>query len=606
MDRKTALVLIWFVSSMLAAILGLEFTHATYHEGEWHPVSNDSFYHARRILDAVDSERGFYQFDEMIHAPEGSWLTWPWAYDWGMAQFVKAWQFFSPNTDSMEIITHVAIYWIFVNTALLLAITVVLNLPLSISTMVLLGFAFLPTTQNLHGVGLIDHHYIELTFVLATLLAGLAWFKRPDRGSRAVVLGLVLGIAPAFHTGLFILQAPVLLTLFILWLRNQLPDKDSMLALAVALTLAMLAAVIPSEPFRDGQFQFSVLSWFHLYIAAASTLFISCMARFSYSPKVLTGLIILGIALLIPIWQDTIGGSAFLSKKILVLSSISEAKSPFLMMTQSPGFWSTVGYYSIYGLLIPLLIPLYIYRAWKADNGRDLLLAIMIIFGCTLLLMQFRLNYFGSFAILLGWLIPLYEKFPQIKEWPKAATLIAVVAVLAGAYPSVKYVLFLRYSLGWDERYKESLPMLETLADRCSVNPGITLVDNNYGHIVRYATDCSVTANNFLMTPQHEEKIREMWNYLSMTPEEFLEKKPEDMKYVFARISNFMIRREDGGSDFIKPERLEQNNLPLLFQLNSRDDLPARFKIIDSLPLYEKPLIDRARLIEILPEAPDK
>jgi asparagine N-glycosylation enzyme membrane subunit Stt3 len=119
MSHKTTLVLIWFLSSMVAAMLGLEFTHATYLDGEWHPVSNDSFYHARRILDAVDSPRGFYQFDEMIHAPEGSWLTWPWAYDWGMAQFVKAWQFFNPAMDSMEIITHVAIYWIFVNSALL-------------------------------------------------------------------------------------------------------------------------------------------------------------------------------------------------------------------------------------------------------------------------------------------------------------------------------------------------------------------------------------------------------------------------------------------------------------------------------------------------------
>jgi asparagine N-glycosylation enzyme membrane subunit Stt3 len=602
MDRKSALVLIWFVSSLLAAMLALEFTHATYLDGVWHPVSNDSFYHARRILDAIDSDRGFYQFDEMIHAPEGSWLTWPWAYDWCMAQFVKVWQFFNPAMDSMEIITHVAVYWIFVNAALLLGITVVLNLPTSMSAMVLLGFALLPTTQNLHGVGLIDHHYVELSFVLAMLLSGLAWLKHPDRANRAIVLGITLGIAPAFHTGLFIIQAPVLLTLFLLWVQKKTPPKESMLALSCALTLAMLAALLPSEPFLQGQFQFSVLSWFHLYIAASSTLFIACMARFEFSAKALLGLIILGLVLLLPIWEDTIGGSAFLTKKIAMMDTISEARSPFMMMQGGVGFWPTVGYYSIYGLLIPLLIPLYLYRGWKADNGKDLLLAVMIVFGTSLLLTQYRLNYFGGFAILIGWLVPLSEKFPQLKHWPKAVTSIGIVLIIIGAYPSIKYNLFLRYPLGWDEGYEESLPLFEALAERCTENPGIALVDNNFGHITRYSTDCSVIANNFLMTPQHEAKVAEMWDYFLMTPEELLEKKPEEMRYVFARLSNYLKSRDKNTASLVPAENLEDRNLPLPYQLLSRDDLPKRYKLIAELPLFDKPHIDRARIFEILPE----
>jgi asparagine N-glycosylation enzyme membrane subunit Stt3 len=604
MSRHSVLILIWFVSSMLAAMLGLELTHSTYLDGVWHPVSNDSFYHARRILDAVDSDRGFYQFDKMIHAPEGSWLTWPWAYDWSMAQFVKIWQFFNPAMDSMEIITHVAIYWIFVNTALLLAITMVLNLPTGMSAMVLIGFALLPTTQSLHGVGLIDHHYVELTFVLAMLLSGLAWLKHPERSNRAAVLGIVLGLAPAFHTGLFILQAPILLTLFILWVQKNTPPKESMLALACALTLAMLAALLPSEPFIEGQFEFYVLSWFHLYIAASSTLFIACMARFKFSAKTLLMLIVLGLALLVPIWEDTIGGSAFLSKKILLLSTISEARSPLLMMQESPGFWITLGYYSLYGLLIPLLIPLYLYRGWKADNGKDLLLAIMIVFGSTLLLMQYRLNYFGSFAILIGWLVPLCEKFPQLRNWPKTVTITGLLLVMIGAYPSITNNLFLHYSLGWDERYKESLPLLDALAERCAVNPGIVLVDNNFGHITRYSTDCSVVANNFLMTQQHEDKVAEMWDYLLLSPEELLEQKPADMRYVFARLSNYLKRGENNVGSLLPPDTLEDSNLPLPYQLLSRDDLPARYKLIAELPLFNKPHIDRARVFEILPAEP--
>ena len=220
MSRKYILLCIWVFCSLVAAAIALQLTHSTYFEGVWHPVSNDSFYHARRILDAVDSERGFYQFDEMIHAPEGSWLTWPWAYDWLMAKFVQIWQLFQPGMDSMEILTHIAVYWIFVNALLLLGITVVLELPIAFSAMVLLGFALSPLTQGLHGVGIIDHHYIEYSFVLTTLFTGLYWLKKPEVVSRGVWLGLALGIAPAFHTGLFILQVPLLVTVFVLWLRR--------------------------------------------------------------------------------------------------------------------------------------------------------------------------------------------------------------------------------------------------------------------------------------------------------------------------------------------------------------------------------------------------
>jgi hypothetical protein len=51
---------------------------------EYLPVGNDSFYHARRIIDTAADPGAFYQFDARIHAPEGSLLTWPWGYDYAM------------------------------------------------------------------------------------------------------------------------------------------------------------------------------------------------------------------------------------------------------------------------------------------------------------------------------------------------------------------------------------------------------------------------------------------------------------------------------------------------------------------------------------------
>ena len=602
MSRQTLLLGIWVFTSLIAAALALEFTHATYLDGVWHPVGNDSFYHARRILDAVDSPRGFYQFDEMIHAPQGSWLTWPWGYDWFMAKFVQVWQFFSPTTDSMHIITHTAVYWIFVNAAILLGITVALNLPTGMSALVMLGFALSPLTQNLHGVGLIDHHYVEYTFVLLTVLTGLAWLKKPASAARAIALGVTLGIAPAFHTGLFILQAPVLLTLGLLWLQNTLPPKDSMLALACALTLGTLVALLPSEPFQEGQFQFSVLSWFHLYIAAISTLFIASMARFKFGVKQLLGFCALGIALLIPIWEDTIGGAAFLSQKILFLDAISETTSPYQMLTGDEGFWKTVGYYSMFGLLAPLLIPLFIYRGWKSRSSTDIFFAVMVTLGVGLLLTQYRLNYFGSFALLLGWAVVLNDKFRFIAQRPLISFFLGLIIVIGAFLPAFFNVLFMRYHLTWDESYKESLPLFAALQERCEVNPGIVLIDNNFGHIIRYHTDCSVIANNFLMTDQHVAKIREMWRYLEMSPEELLENKPDDMRYVYVRMNRYIGRREDGSVGLTTTEYLVENNLRLPFEMNTRDDLPDRYRVIAELPLDAERGFTRMRVYEILPD----
>jgi len=602
MSQKYLLLSIWIFSSLLAAVFAFEFTQATYLDGKWYPVGNDSFYHARRILDAINPEIGLYQFDPNIHMPEGSWLTWPWAYDWLMAQVVLIWQYFDPTKDSMMIITHMAVYWLFVNSGLLVLVGVVLNLRAGLIAIMMLGYAMLPLTQGLHGVGQIDHHYVEHTFILLTLLTGLAWLKRPEESWRACLLGISLGIAPAFHTGLFILQAPVLLTLFILWLRDSYPPKDGALTLAIALTLATLAALLPSEPFHQGQFEFPVLSWFHLYIAAISTLFIACMAKYRYTRKALAGLCLLGLALLIPIWQDTVSGASFLTQKLLLLDQISETKSP-LQMIEIRGLVQTLGWYSCFLIGVPFLLVIYLWRVYKAQNSVQLFFAIMVVMGTVLLLTQYRLHYFGSFALILGWLVLLCEQqwFLRVRPWIANSALILLV--LIAFRPSLD-ILFSKQVFGWDEMYKASLGPLQTLSERCKENPGLVLADNNFGHIVRYHTNCSVIANNFLMTSQHGAKIDEMWAYMEMSPEELLTEKPPEMKYVLSRMERILTYDEQGNATLTNTPMLERLNLRLPYELNSRTDLPARYVTHAEIKLdAERPNIMAIRVLEILPES---
>ena len=286
-----------------------------------------------------------------------------------------------------------------------------------------------------------------------------------------------------------------------------------------------------------------------------------------------------------------------------MLDVISEAYSPLKMITVSPGFFDTLGYYSIIGMLAPLLIPAYIWAGWKAETAPRLFFAVMVVFGVTLLLTQYRLNYFGSFAVITGWAVLLTDRFPALRSRQLLVAVTGCVLVFLSAIPGFMYIIGDRYSLGWDDRYQESLPLFQALKEACAENPGIVLVDNDFGHILRYSAECSVIANNFLMTPQHEDKIREMYAYLKMTPEELLENKPEDMRYVFARLANYLTVNEDGETVVVPREELEEYNLRLTYDLNTRQDLPDRYRLIAILPLInEEPVVTRTRLYEILPE----
>ena len=68
MSRQAQLLIIWAVCSFIAVFVALQFSSAAYEPQTqtWVPVGNDSFYHARRIIDAADSGT-LTQFDSQMH-----------------------------------------------------------------------------------------------------------------------------------------------------------------------------------------------------------------------------------------------------------------------------------------------------------------------------------------------------------------------------------------------------------------------------------------------------------------------------------------------------------------------------------------------------------
>ena len=137
---------IWLGASLIAVFFALVGHEATFVNGTFVPRGNDSFYHARRILDAAVGTRGFYQFDPRLNAPDGSWISWPWAYDYLMAKATQVALWFAPTLDPMAVMSVVPVLWIFVNAGIFMAATGELNLSREMRLLALLCFAMSPLT----------------------------------------------------------------------------------------------------------------------------------------------------------------------------------------------------------------------------------------------------------------------------------------------------------------------------------------------------------------------------------------------------------------------------------------------------------------------------
>ena len=240
-------------------------------EPEYLPVSIDSFYHARRILDTVKDPGSFYQFDNKIHAPEGSLLAWPWGYDYAMAWIVKVVTLVGIPGPPILILIWLPVVAVLISTGLIMLLARQLSLSAWSTTIAGMCVALSPLTQLLHGVGNIDHHFAEYIFVLAAITFGLRWLSSPERLSRAATLGFILGVAPCIHNGLFILQLPLLATIAILWAQGVRLPLRAVKYFALTLIATSLAILIPSLAFRLGRFEFYTLSWFHLYVAVGAS-----------------------------------------------------------------------------------------------------------------------------------------------------------------------------------------------------------------------------------------------------------------------------------------------------------------------------------------------
>jgi hypothetical protein len=570
-------ILVGFIGGCIAYYFAMLWTFSGILDGEYIPVGHDSFYHARRFLDFIAEPSSFYQYDTKIHAPEGSWLTWPWAYT-VIIGYLTIFLSFLFDIDPVFFLWRTPPAFVFVNAALFICVCKKLELSNSRLLIAMCCFAFSPLTQGLHGFGVLDHHYIEYTFVLASLCCGLHWFDNLENKRRAILLAAILGIAPAFHNSLFILQVPFLLSIFIIWCRAGILVQRSMVFFSISLLLFSLIAVLPSEPFRDGQFSFYTLSWFHLFISICTALLVLYINYFKFSKRnfflLIFVLVFMGLVVLSQIYQ----GLRFFEGDIGILKQFGEIQGGVAFI-RAFGWRGTVAFYSYLFFLIPLSLVALYYLYVNDKQLKNIYFIVFSLFGIFLLWQQFRLHYYGSFALYLPLLIAsdiLSKKQPS-RTKPIVLTTIFLFLL---SYQPVFSQLFKFYPLGLERDYEATHDIYPQFKQLCNVDPGVVLALPSDGHYIRFHTSCSIIANNFLISHQHEEKVRLVLNLLVLPLSKIQESYPW-IKYVYVHYDPAYDGKGREHQDLLQVRNKLSTNISIVFEKratmdNGHDVLLAR------------------------------
>lgn len=532
--------LIWIVGAFVLVLFALMPLSAAYLNGEYIPANADAFYHARRALDVAMTGQPVLQFDPRIHVPEGSWITWPWAYDSALGWITRAFGPFANEAAANRVLLRIPVFLAPVLILIAIGIAGQLRFSTTLTVLLVLGLAALPVVHLSFNVGNIDHHFAEGLWTALTLLVGMRFFASPRAMWPGIVLGLVLATALGVHNGLFILQLPVGLLFLLRWLRRQpLPEVRVTIAFAASLLLFTLVVSAPSQPWQRGFFEFYTLSWFHTYVAMCTGVFCVLMSWLRCS-KVNIGLLIGGAVLaMLPILGALHMAQSFIAGETDVLRMITEVRSPFALDgVQGDGYAARQFSWLMWLMFPATLFSLFL--VWRSTDARLQYFAMGAALGLSLMQFQYRFHVFGELAMVAVPLLGVHlaqQRWPQWRAWLAIGT----CAALATAYLPTAQQWTLYWEPGGSVSYQRVSFAFPILREACERNPGIVLAEPDAGHWIRYHTACSVIADVFLLTPQHARKAKEALALLRQTPEQVL-MGAEKIRYVLVFHSVDLLR----------------------------------------------------------------
>jgi len=559
LDKAWPRILIGLFGSILVVAIALQMTSASHVDGQYLPVGHDAFYHASRILEAVESGT-VAQFDQRMHAPEGDWVTWPWAYDALVAKIVRMVAAFT-GADPMAVAVHVPLLFGVIGVWLVLAAALMLGFTNGLAAAAVACYGLHAFTQYQFGVGALDHHGAEQLAVLVALVLGMRWLQRPGSVRRAAMVGLALGLALGIHAGLVILQLPLLATLTLQWVRRDPAPLKPAMALSAGLIAGTLLMLLPAETFWQRRFELYYLSWLQLYASMATAALATIMGRWTFSRRALIGVALVAAALAVPMLAAVGFSADFVTGNLPSIAQIDEIRSP-LAVAFDPSGWRRIS--QVYTLLVWLAPVTALACAAMAFRERDRAARyfwIWSVFGLVLLLLQQRLGSLGVTFLYLS-VLALSSRLLTVRPEGRRTQFAALSVLLAVAYsPTLFFQLFGKRLPAMDEQYSTLRPIIPALVDICHRQPGVMLVTPGDGHIVRYFTNCAVTSNNFRLTPADLDKISESLRLIGQ-PASRLSSDAPYVRYVLGRL--------------IAPAESPD---PVLFSelLNPAGDLPAGF-----------------------------
>lgn len=513
--------LTWIALSAVGLALALSHLDSVFWAESIHPLGPDSHYHAARMLDIAAEPSSVHGFDDRIHWPDGAWISLPWAYDYlaGAAASVLA----QSREDRLRLLLAYPLVWLVLNTGLGVLIAWRLFAP-PLAVLAAAAFVLNPLSLELHRYGNVDHHAAELFWLLTSLYLLGRWLQRPGARVPAIMLGAALGLATAFHNGLFLLQAPVLLALLVQrWRARQTSGQAARTGFAAALVLSQFAVLLPSHALWSGAYAFYHLSWFHLHVALLTALFVYGLGIQS-ARRAVTGLVALGV-LALPLLPQLARGLGFVAGDLPSLALIREAQSPF---TGDLTLLEVSSFYTLFVWLVPLSLVYASVRLWSHTAGAaERALCAFGLLGLPLLALQVRFFYFGYLPMLF---IPLLAA----QHWlgRSRAMLYGVLAVTV-AYGLSVPLYTAPPPPGGSLRYYNGFPLVQALESACAREPGLLLAPRTWGHYLRLGTDCPIIASNLIMTDEDFRANAHAERLLALPPGELRSAQPE-VRYVLA------------------------------------------------------------------------
>jgi hypothetical protein len=298
----------------------------------------------------------------------------------------------------------------------------------------------------------------------------------------------------------------------------------------------------------------------------------------------------------------------FLTAKISRLDAIVEMRSIVPTVLSSGGRANLATSYSLFAFLIPVTYVYCAWRGWRERATGRVFFWLCCLLGIPMMLSQVRLHYYGSFALYLPWLVFLQD-FATKREAQRKLIMLSASLVFAVAYIMPARNLTSAWDVANDGYFPLLRPILEDLRKACAEEPGIVLADNDAGHYIRYYTDCSVIANNFLLTPQHEQKIKQI-DYLTSLPASAFPGIAPYVRYVLLRpASMFDVLKKDNKIVNVTYVSYSPHKAQLISDLLLKplDQIPRNYVLLQEANIHDSSkdgVLPYMRLFKVNPISP--